>query len=168
MRAVDEDQFDQVLYSLTPSAEFAVDRVTGHISLTDPSLLTEDSYRLQVFAQDKAGNTGSPATINIVMEMGDMEIEDEYPVHTIVRRDLQREGRGFVVRSEVFGDLFSVAPIPPVEGEMYYFVEPAPENLTLDSVTGMVFRENDHVWSGLNETFMVNITLGEGKFVTCI
>ena len=165
VEAFDEDLNNEIVYSLSSSDILEIHPKFGRISLSHPEVMSEESYEVLAFAQDQTGQTGTPATVHISVDHSPMVIYEEldmFSIHRIQKRELQREDRGYVVRENIYGDLFSVAPVPPVDGERYYFVEPAPENLTLDSITGMVSRENYHVWNGSMETFMVNITFEEG------
>lgn len=140
VKAVDPDD-GKIKYVMEPHRLFEIDPQEGSIVLKSRKDLELQNYKLQVYAEDEGGQKSDPATIDIKVNHVNGALRFESSVshvhHSRYKRDTTvHPEKEFEVPESRKGELIRLNA-----GSVryrYYFKDPAPEKLDLNSNSGAI------------------------------
>ena len=136
-RAYDADR-EPVNYRMETNSCFDIDPITGSVSLScSVTELEWDAYDLEIFAVDTDKHVSKPARIHVDVDRSHLGFSfpvSDGNIQPRIRRDL-RPAKQIEVPESMFGDILD---LENNLHEVFSFKEPAPKNLDINPVTGVV------------------------------
>ena len=136
----DDPDTGKLHYSLDPASDkFMVDSLSGEIMLNAHTTLQPQTYVLNVYAEDDAGQRSEPpCKVSVIVEADETLLRFQPHQNTTLHSRTKREVRPLKEREipEIYtGNLLTLESSP---NDRFAIKEPCPENLEIHPITGTV------------------------------